>query len=152
MTDATGSHASEFGSAKPGSDRDGSQALGTHWQRFFRADRASRMDTFDHAPDEPRSSTGREWEVFCREQESEPLTHVGSVSAPTAAVAREQASTLFGHAAAALWLCPADETVRVQASDLGVGRATPEGADGTAGATGESPESTIPAEAGGDRE
>lgn len=71
--------------------------------------------------DAPRGATSREWEVFCRESESEPLTHVGSVSAPTAAVAREQAGTLFGYAAAALWLCPADETVRVQERDLGVG-------------------------------
>ncbi|MDS0282888.1 Htur_1727 family rSAM-partnered candidate RiPP [Haloarcula onubensis] len=79
------------------------------------------MDAFEKTVDAPRGATGREWEVFCRERESEPLTHVGSVSAPTAGVAREQAATLFGHAAATLWLCPADETVRVQERDLGVG-------------------------------
>jgi len=78
------------------------------------------MDTLDTV-DAPRGDTSREWEVFCRETESEPLTHVGSVSAPTADIAREQAATLFEHAAAALWLCPADETVRVQERDLGVG-------------------------------
>ncbi|WP_262178602.1 Htur_1727 family rSAM-partnered candidate RiPP [Haloarcula laminariae] len=84
----------------------------------------------DKTVDAPRGATSREWEVFCRENESEPLTHAGSVSAPTAAVAREQAATLFGHAAAALWLCPADETVRVQEGDLGVGAAAGESDDG----------------------
>ncbi|MFC6757576.1 MULTISPECIES: Htur_1727 family rSAM-partnered candidate RiPP [Haloarcula] len=77
------------------------------------------METLETV-DAPRGDTTREWEVFCRETESEPLTHVGSVSAPTAAVARDQAATLFGHATAALWLCPAEETVRVQERDLGV--------------------------------
>ncbi|MBX0284774.1 Htur_1727 family rSAM-partnered candidate RiPP [Haloarcula salinisoli] len=81
------------------------------------------MDTLETV-DAPRGDTTREWEVFCRETESEPLTHVGSVSAPTAAVARDQAATLFGHAATALWLCPADETVRVQEQALGVGETT----------------------------
>jgi len=98
-----------------------SQSLKTHWQRFFRTTPETDMDSFDTTVDASRGDTSREWEVFYRESESEPLTHVGSVSAPTVAVAREQAATLFGHAAAALWLCPADETVRLQASALGVG-------------------------------
>ena len=74
----------------------------------------------------PRGATSREWEVFCREATADPLTHVGSVSAPSAAVAREQATQLFGHAAETLWLCPADETVRLQREDVGVGADTDE--------------------------
>jgi len=86
--------------------------------------------------DAPRADTSREWEVFCRETESEPLTHVGSVSAPTPAVAREQAVMLFGHTATALWLCPAEETVRVQGRALGVGEtAAAEAEDSEAAAT-----------------
>ena len=116
MTDRTDASESRLG-RRPGS----SQSLRTHWQRFFRTTPATGMDTLDSTVDAPRGATGREWEVFCRQTESEPLTHVGSVSAPTAGVAREQAATLFGHAAQALWLCPADETVRVQDDGLGVG-------------------------------
>jgi rSAM-partnered protein len=78
------------------------------------------MDEFDQTVDAPRSGTGREWEVFCREREEDPLTHVGSVSAPSASIAREQATQLFAHTAQALWLCPADETVRIQEGSLGV--------------------------------
>jgi rSAM-partnered protein len=92
------------------------------------------MDILDRTVDAPRGDTSREWEVFCRESESEPLTHVGSVSAPTAAVARDEAATLFGHAVTALWLCPAEETVRVQKRDLGVGVTGGE-ADGDAAPT-----------------
>jgi len=86
------------------------------------------MDSLDTTVDAERGATSREWEVFCRESEPDPLTHVGSVSAPTAAVAREQATSLFGHAAATLWLCPADETVRLQDDSLGVGQGTADGA------------------------
>jgi hypothetical protein len=39
------------------------------------------------------------------------------VSAPTAAVAREQASALFAHSVEQLWLCPADETRRFQTAE-----------------------------------
>ena len=75
------------------------------------------MDAADHPK---RGGTSREWELFYRESPPEPLIHVGSVSAPTAEIAREQASKLFGEADA-LWLCPADETVRLQSEGLGVG-------------------------------
>ncbi len=93
------------------------------------------MDAFDHTVTASRGATTREWEVFCRESEPEPLTHVGSVSAPTADVAREQAASLFGHAAATLWLCPADETVRVQERDLGVSETAADADDGEAAPT-----------------
>jgi rSAM-partnered protein len=59
--------------------------------------------------------------LFVRESSEESLRHAGSVSAPTAAVAREQATTLFGFAAETLWLCPADETVRLVADDVALG-------------------------------
>ena len=65
--------------------------------------------------DEWRSVTAsrgddREWEVFCRR---DAIRHVGSVSAPSASLAREQAITLFGDATDTIWLCPADECVRL---------------------------------------
>ncbi|MFB6142355.1 MAG: Htur_1727 family rSAM-partnered candidate RiPP [Halorientalis sp.] len=63
--------------------------------------------------DVPRATTDREWELFVREATDDPLRHAGSVTAPTAAVAREEARQLFGWAATDLWLCPADETERL---------------------------------------
>ncbi|MFB6223779.1 MAG: Htur_1727 family rSAM-partnered candidate RiPP [Haloarcula sp.] len=82
------------------------------------------MDQLDYAVDAPRGATSREWEVFLREDTSESLTHVGSLSAPTVEIAREQAASLFGRTATTLWLCPADETRRYQTADatLGDGR------------------------------
>ncbi|MGQ4555418.1 Htur_1727 family rSAM-partnered candidate RiPP [Halobellus sp. GM3] len=68
---------------------------------------------------EPRSDATPEWEVFLRTDESEPLRHVGSVTAPSASVAREQASTLFGWTARTLWLCRADDVDRFTNRDLG---------------------------------
>lgn len=64
--------------------------------------------------DEPRDAVTREWELFVREAATEPLVHVGSVSAPSASIAREQARSLFGWTVEALWCCPADEVERVQ--------------------------------------
>jgi rSAM-partnered protein len=68
---------------------------------------------------EPRTDTGREWEVFARRDSADPLTHVGSVSAPTADVARDHAESLFGWTAHTVWLCPADEVTRATDRDLG---------------------------------
>jgi rSAM-partnered protein len=102
--------------------------------------------------DEPRGDETPEWEVFLRDDPSEPLRHAGSVSAPTASVAYDHASSLFGWAADTLWLCPAAEVARFTDRDLGVetdrddgaaaGRerdteSTPSGAAGPAGAAGE---------------
>ena len=78
------------------------------------------MQRLDHEVDAPRGATSREWELFVSEESDAPLTHVGSVSAPSADVAREQATALFGHAATRLWLCPADETRRFQTADQGL--------------------------------
>lgn len=66
----------------------------------------------------PRSATEREWELFVREQEADPLRHVGSVTAPTAEIAHEQASKLFGWYATDIWVCPADEMHRFATHDL----------------------------------
>lgn len=68
---------------------------------------------------EPRGDTTPEWEVFCRAEESEPLRHVGSVSAPTEEVAHEQAQSLFGWTAHTLWLCRADDVARFTERELG---------------------------------
>ena len=72
--------------------------------------------------DEPRSATGREWEVFVREDSSGPLKHVGSVTAGDADGAHERASALFDWAAEAVWVCPADETRRYTAAGVDGGR------------------------------
>ena len=81
---------------------------------------ASNRPEFERV-DEPRADETREWELFVRETSEESLRHAGSVSAPTADIAREQARTLFGFAAETLWLCPADETVRLVADGVALG-------------------------------
>ena len=102
--------------------------------------------------DEPRGDETPEWEVFLRDDPAEPLRHAGSVSAPTASVAYDHASSLFGWAADTLWLCPAAEVARFTDRDLGATRgrddnaaagrdhdteSTPSEAAGPAGAAGE---------------
>ncbi|KOX92056.1 hypothetical protein AMS69_16045 [Haloarcula rubripromontorii] len=82
------------------------------------------MEEFDHEVDAPRGATSREWEVFVREETADPLAHVGSVSAPSVDIAREQAASLFGRTAVTLWLCPADETHRYQTDDAALGSGT----------------------------
>ncbi|MFB6125985.1 MAG: Htur_1727 family rSAM-partnered candidate RiPP [Halolamina sp.] len=67
----------------------------------------------------PTPDGTREWEVFVRESPAESLRHAGSVTAPTAAVARDAAGTLFDHAAEGLWLCPAGAVRRFAERELG---------------------------------
>lgn len=67
----------------------------------------------------PRSADGRRFEVFVREEEAEPLRHVGTVAAPTPDVAHEEASKLFAWYARDVWVCPAEETHRYSADTLG---------------------------------
>lgn len=81
----------------------------------------------------PRGDPTREWEVFVREDDEEPLRHVGSVSAPDAEVAREQSSRLFGWYADDLWLCPADEVRRFSTHDLDRAADAPERSEPTNG-------------------
>ena len=66
----------------------------------------------------PRAADGREWEVFVRPATGELARHAGSLTAPSAELAHEQAATLFGDAAG-IWLCPASETVRFESQALG---------------------------------
>lgn len=89
------------------------------------------MERLDHEVDAPRGATSREWELFVSEESEASLIHVGSVSAPSADVAREQATALFGHSATRLWLCPADETHRFQTADQALAT------DGDAAASGD---------------
>jgi len=74
-------------------------------------------DSFAVTVDEPRDAVSREWELFVREDGEDPLTHAGSVSAPSAEIAREQARKLFDWTAEALWLCPAEAVERWQTTD-----------------------------------
>ena len=66
----------------------------------------------------PRSANGRRFEVFVREDELEPLEHVGTVAAPTPDAAHEEASRLFAWYARDVWVCPAAETYRYSAESL----------------------------------
>ena len=77
-----------------------------------------------HRVDAPRADGSREWEVFLRDAPDDELTHAGSLSAPSVELAHEQATTLFGHAAATIWLCPADETARFTRRTLGAEHTT----------------------------
>ena len=77
----------------------------------------------------PRSATEREWETFVRESESDPLRHVGSVTAPTAEIAHEQASTLFERFATDIWVCPATEVSRFSTETLADDSEEPERGD-----------------------
>ncbi|GGC59717.1 hypothetical protein GCM10007209_22270 [Haloferax sulfurifontis] len=71
----------------------------------------------------PRIDGTRQWEVFYRDTPTEPMRHVGSVTAPSEDLATEQARTLFGDGGdgdgdADLWLAPADEFLRLGGNDL----------------------------------
>lgn len=71
-----------------------------------------------HRVESPRADESREWEVFLRETDTDPLRHAGSVSAPSENLAHEQATSLFDHAANTIWLCPSDETHRLTRDPL----------------------------------
>ena len=72
--------------------------------------------------DGSRSTDGRRFEVFVREEEADPLRHVGSVAAPTPDAAHEEADALFAPYARDVWVCPAAETHRYSAESLPGGR------------------------------
>jgi len=65
-----------------------------------------------------RSADGRRFEVFVRAAESDPLRHVGTVAAPTAADAHEEASRLFAWYARDVWVCPAAAVSRYSTESL----------------------------------
>lgn len=87
----------------------------------------------DHA----RADRGREWELFVRESVDEPLTHAGSVTAPTESLAHDRAASLVGWNAEAVWLCPADETARFGGRRLGEDDTAPDDGDDRNRTTGE---------------
>lgn len=66
----------------------------------------------------PRSIDRRRFEVFVREEEAAPLSHVGTVTAQTPDAAHEEANKLFAWCARDLWVCPASETHRYSAEPL----------------------------------
>lgn len=101
--------------------------------------------------DEPVSPIPQ-WEVFVRDEESDPLRHVGSVAAENATDAHEQASKLFGWYAADLWVCPADEVVRFSTQavdDEGAADPDADGDGSTDDADGESEEPRVYKETAG---
>ncbi|WP_435092929.1 Htur_1727 family rSAM-partnered candidate RiPP [Halorubrum sp. N11] len=80
--------------------------------------------------DGARSADGRRFEVFVREEEADPLRHVGTVAAPTPDAAHEEASKLFAWYARDVWVCPAEETHRYSAESLADDEADDVEADG----------------------
>lgn len=66
----------------------------------------------EKVPSGRRAPDGREWEVFIRDEASDPLRHVGSVRAPGPDHAHESASRLFGWYATDIWVVPADTVHR----------------------------------------
>ncbi|EMA46065.1 Htur_1727 family rSAM-partnered candidate RiPP [Halococcus saccharolyticus] len=62
--------------------------------------------------DQPRDAVEQEWEIFIRNEKTDPLRHTGSISAPTADVAHIQATKLFRWYATDIWLCPASDVRR----------------------------------------
>ncbi|WP_460560192.1 Htur_1727 family rSAM-partnered candidate RiPP [Halorubrum pallidum] len=77
------------------------------------------VEKTDRTPEDgSRSTDGRRFEVFVREDEADPLRHVGTVAAPTPDAAHEEASALFAWYARDVWVCLADETHRYSAESL----------------------------------
>lgn len=66
--------------------------------------------------DDERVSSPR-WEVFVRDEASDPLTYAGSVVAADGETAHEHASRLFGWYAVEVWVCPADDVERYSARE-----------------------------------
>ena len=100
-----------------------------------------------------RSADGRRFEVFVREEEADPLRHVGTVAAPTPDAAHGEASKLFAWYARDVWVCPADETHRYSGESLAGaeaddGASAAEGFDDAA-ATDDADESRVYEETGG---
>jgi rSAM-partnered protein len=66
------------------------------------------------------------WEVFVRDEPTEPLRHVGDVAATDAETAVEHASRLFAWYADDLWVCPADAVARYSTRPLSTAETEPE--------------------------
>lgn len=85
----------------------------------------------ERVPSGRRAPTGREWEVFLRDDPGDPLRHVGSVRAFDADEAHESASRLFGWYATDIWVTPADEVHRYVADSLSDESEPVDSADGS---------------------
>lgn len=72
----------------------------------------------EKVPSGKRAPEGREWELFIRDEEAEPLRHVGSVRALSADDAHASASRLFGWYASDIWVVPADAVHRYAADSI----------------------------------
>lgn len=72
----------------------------------------------EKVPSGRRAPEGREWEVFLRDEDADPLRHVGSVRALSPEDAHESASRLFGWYASDVWVVPADHVHRYAAETL----------------------------------
>jgi rSAM-partnered protein len=68
--------------------------------------------------DHPRDATEDEWELFVREDDDDGLRYVGSVTAPNAEIAHEQATKLFAWYADEIWVCRAADVHRFSTHDL----------------------------------
>lgn len=66
----------------------------------------------------PRGTTEPQWEVFVREREGDPMTHVGAIAAPDPEIAHEQASKLFSWYGRDIWVCPANAVTRFSAHEM----------------------------------
>jgi rSAM-partnered protein len=64
---------------------------------------------------QPSADTDPAWEVFVRDDADDQLRHVGTLPAPSARTAYDQARRLFGWFLEDLWLCPASEVRRYEA-------------------------------------
>lgn len=68
-----------------------------------------------------REDGSREWEIFIRPDQADPLRHAGSVTAPSADVAHEHASRLLTRDVQDVWVALADEMHRYSAYELASG-------------------------------
>ncbi|WP_293030550.1 Htur_1727 family rSAM-partnered candidate RiPP [Natronococcus sp.] len=64
------------------------------------------------------SGSSPRWEVFVRDEASDPLTYAGSVVVADGETAHEHASRLFGWYAVEVRVCPADEVERYSSREI----------------------------------
>ncbi|WP_254523534.1 Htur_1727 family rSAM-partnered candidate RiPP [Natrinema caseinilyticum] len=84
-----------------------------------------------HVASDGRGNPTPQWEVFVRDEASDPMRHVGSVAAASGTEAHEHASRLFDRDAVDVWLCPAEAVDRY--STRGLADAADDRRDGIAG-------------------
>ncbi|MFT4946422.1 MAG: rSAM-partnered protein [Natronomonas sp.] len=85
----------------------------------------------EHQPREGDPS----WEVFVRDDPDDQLRHVGSMPAPNARAAYNQARRLFGWFVHDLWVCPASDIHRFEVDPPSATTEAVEGPTGDEGRT-----------------